>query len=330
MKTLGQHGIKHSIGMGRGFYAWDLNKRLNAFYPYVDFVEPANEADNYADPSWTQMRSDQKLLWTTVRSNPKWNGVGVAGPSFADPKLHAPLVGPLDAYENFGVLHNGTCNWNPGTSVVYVSIAVNTALIRATTVYKPIETTESGFNDSLIRGCSLTDKIIAKYLPRVTTERWLYGEPRTYLNILVDNLSDPVFGNMGLLFQNGTPKPQFIALTSLIHLLADPGAAPKPTRVQYTISGSTSDVHHLLLSRRDGTYDLLIYRELPCWDHYGKKPITVSTDHVHLTIPGVKNAAIYTFNSSYGLTGATLPIGGKYTTATFPVTDAISVIHFGF
>jgi hypothetical protein len=189
--------------MGYGFAASDLKSRLALFAPYVDFVEPANEADNVKHPNWAQMRSDQKNLWETVRSNKAWANIAVSGPSFANPGDHAALVGPLDEYEDFGALHNGTCNWNPGTDITWVSIDANTAKIRVTTRYKPIWTTETGYNDNLTRGCSITDNIIAKYLTRTTTERWLHGEPRTYFNVLVDDPKNVAFGNLGLLHVNG-------------------------------------------------------------------------------------------------------------------------------
>ncbi len=329
MKYLGQHGVNHSIGMGRGFAASDLRNRLSVFEPYVDYVEPANEADNYKIPNWALMRSDQKNLWATVRSNSAWKNVAVAGPSFANPKEHAALVGPLDPYEDFGNLHNGTCNWNPGTSIVWVSIAANTTYMRETTAYKPIETTETGYNDNLTRGCSLTDSIIAKYIPRASTERWLYGEPRTYFNVLTDNLANVVFGNLGLLHQDGTPKIQFTALGNLVRLLADPGTAPRPTRLTLTITGATADVHHLTLARRDGTYDILLYRELPCWDHFKHVPIVVDPESIHITVPGMKRAELYKYNSAFAFDGSTIAVGANGQSASFAISDSISVLHFG-
>ena len=330
MKYLGQHGIKHSIGMNRGFAAADLKNRLNIFMPYVDFVEPANEADNYKVPNWALMRSDQKNLWNTVRSNKAWNGVAVAGPSFADPGDHAKFVGPLDEYEDFGNLHNGTCNWNPGTDIVWVSIDANTTKMRVTTKYKPIETTETGYSDNQARGCALTDTQIAHYMPRVTTERWMHGEPRTYFNVLTDRPSDVVFGHLGLMFANGTPKPQFLALGNLINLLKDPGGAPKSTRVTYSINGATVDVHHLLLSRRDGTYDLLLYRELPLYDHFKHQSIPIPAESISLTLPGAKNVVDYRYNTKWSFTGSPIKLGSNHQTANFLVTDTISVIHIGY
>ncbi len=330
MKLFGEHGIRHSVGVSYGFAASDLRNRLNAFAPYVDFVEPANEADNVKHPNWNQMRSDQRNLWRTVRSNRAWDNITVLGPSFANSKDHADLVGPLDAYEDAGQLHNSTCDWNPGTDIVWVSIDVNTVRIRPTTRYKPIWTTENGYSDNHSRGCALTDDIIAKYLPRTSTERWLHGEARTYFDVLTDDPHNVVFGKLGLLHADGTPKPQFLALSNLIHLLADPGSAPRPTHVSYTISGATPDLHHLLLARRDGTYDLLLYREVEAYDHFAHIRVDIATEQLRLTIPGVKHVAQYRYNSDYSFGASTLAIGANQRTATFPVSDSISVVHFGF
>ena len=329
MKTLAQHGIKHSIGMVSGFSSAALRTRLASSAGDVDYVEPANEADNVRKPNWNQMRVDQKNLWQTVRSNHAWDNIAVGGPSFANPGEHAALVGPLDQYEDFGNLHNGTCNWNPGTDIVWVSIDANTTKMRVTTRYKPIWTTETGYNDNLTRGCSITDSIIAKYLTRTSTERWLHGEPRTYFNVLVDDPKNVTFGNLGLLHVNGTPKAQFVALGNLVRLLSDPGTAPRPSRVSYTINGATPDVHHLLLARRDGTFDLLIYRETPCWDHFKHSAIAVKTETIGLTVPGLKHASIYKYNSSYSFSNSALYIGTNKT-VSIPVNDSISVVHIGF
>jgi hypothetical protein len=58
---------------------------------------------------------------------------------------------------------------------------------------------------------------------------------------------DPVFGYMGLLHADGSPKPQFTALVNLIHLLSDRGPSFTPTALQYSMSGDTRNVDHTLL-----------------------------------------------------------------------------------
>jgi len=326
--NLGQHGIRHSIGMVRGFDPNDLKARLDAFAPYVDFVEGANEADNFANPNYAQMNSDQVNLWNVIHSNPAYAKVAVYGPSFANP-LKGVNVTPLDAVENFAQLHNSTCDWNPGTTLANASIAANTAKIRLSSAYKPIVTTETGFSDNFTRGCSLNDTIIAKYVPRTSAERWLAGESRTYFDILTDNPTDPVFGLLGLLKVDGTPKPQFLAEGNLIHILSDKGVAPLPRTISFGISGATPDVHHLMLSRKDGSYDLMLWRELPAWDHFGHKAIPIAALPVTVQIPSTTSwVGLFQVNANYGYTRTQLPVtSSNGVTATFNVSDSISVLH---
>ncbi len=324
---LGRSGIKHSIGMPQGFNPAALKALLVSFAPYIDFVEGANEADNVASPNWEQIKLDQKNLWNTVRSNAAFENVAVMGPSLANP-INGTHLEPLDPVEDAAQLHNATCDWNPGTDVSFVSIAANTAKIRMSTFVKPIVTTETGFNDNPVRGCSLSDYIISKYTPRTSLERWLAQEPRTYFTFLVDNPSDAVFGAKGLLFADGTPKPQFLTLSDMIHVIADPGIAPKLQNVSYGVTGLTADTHHLLLARRDGSYDLMLWRELPAWDHYAHKAIPISEITVSVRIPaGAGSAGLFQVNPTYGLTRTQLSISTSGYTSTFKVGDSVSILH---
>jgi hypothetical protein len=324
---LGRSGIDHSIGMPQDFEPAKLKALLIAFAPYVGFVEGANEADNVPKPNWAQMKLDQKNLWNTVRGDKAFDHVAVMGTSFANP-LNGTHVAPLDAIEDFAQLHNATCDWNPGTDISWVSIAANTAKIRLSTYEKPIVTTETGYNDNPARGCSLPDDIIAKYTPRTSAERWLAHEPRTYFTFLVDNPSDPVFGAKGLLFVDGRPKPQFLTLSDLIAVTADPGVAPKAKSVSYGMSGLTSDVHHIMLARRDGSYDLMLWRELPAWDHDTRRTIPISQLSVSVHLPSdTSRAELFQYNRSYGLDRTQLPTSRSGDTSTFKISDAISILH---
>ena len=324
---LGQAGITHSIGEPQGFTSADLKMRLDFFAPYVDYVEPANEADNVPTPNFPQLKLDQINMWNTIHSDPKYSKIAVMGLSFANP-VNGQYVAPLDAYENYAQIHNATCDWNPGTDISWVSIAANTAKIRTSTMYKPIVTTETGYNDNPARGCSLSDDIISRYTPRTMAERWLAGEPRTYFTFLVDVPSDIAFGAKGLLFVDGNPKPQFKTLSNMLHVLADKGTAPGPQVVSYAINGATVDVHHLMLARQDGSYDLLLWRELPEWDHFGHHAIAVPELPVTVQIPNnASYVGLFQTNANYSLVRSQLPVGSNKTTATFNVDGAISILH---
>ncbi len=325
---LGAHGIKHSIGMIQKFDVNDFKARLNAFAPYVDYVEPANEADNVPHPDYAQMRADSTTMWNVIHSNPAYKNIAVYGPSFANP-LNGVNLKPLDGVEDYAQMHNATCDWNPGTSIVWVSIPVNTAKIRTSTFYKPIVTTETGYTSDLKRGCSLSNDIIARYVPRTSAERWLAGENRTYFDSLVDDPHNVVFGGLGLLTADGKPKPQLITEGNLIHLLSDKGVAPTPKTISYGVSGATPDVHHIMLSRQDGSYDLMLWRELPAWDHFGHKAIPIAALPVTVQIPSTTSwVGLFQYNPTYSFTRTQLPVVSKTgVTATFNVTDSITVLH---
>jgi hypothetical protein len=325
--ALGAHGIGHSIGMTSGFAASTLQAQLAAFRPYVDFVEPANEADNVAHPNYAQMRSDQVRLYATVRADSANKRVAVLGPSFANPAAHAALVGPLDSYEDYGQLHNATCDWEPSTTLFGSWIFENIAKIRATTVYKPIVTTETGYTDDFTRGCSLPDDNIARYVPRESALRFMAGMPRTYFLWLVVRPADVVFGALGMLRVDGTPKPQFLTLANMVHLTADPGPAIASRKVSYAISGATADVDHLMLARRDGSYDLLLWRELPSWSHQYRTQMPVAPENVRVALPaGLSLATMSKNNAAYGVSTTQLGVTSG-ATAAFPIDDKITTLH---
>jgi hypothetical protein len=324
---LGAHGIKHSIGENAGFTAADLKSRLDAFAPYVDYVEPGNEMDNVSNPNYAQMRADQQNIWTVVHSSSAYQNVAVYGPGFANP-LNAVHLEPIDPIEDFAQMHNSTCDWNPGSNNFGSGILANEAKTRLSTHVKPIVTTETGFQDNPIRGCSMPDNLIARYIPRSSVDHFLVGEQRTYFDFLTDT-TNVAFGGLGLLKIDGTPKPQFFAESNLLHLLSDKGVAPSAVPTSFGITGETPDIEHLTLARRDGSLDLLVWREVPCWDHKLRVVIPVAPVPVTVTLPANKSfVGLFSPTPTYGFTRTVLPVNARTgVTATFNVTDSITVLH---
>lgn len=332
MATLGAHGINHSQGFNVKATAAHITSTLKTFAPYVDFVESQNEYDSQRrnNPDWiSELIAAQKTLYTTVHGNPAFNGITVLGPALSHQQLYAAL-GPLDQYEDAGNLHYSPCDYHPGVDIRgHEGMRRMHRLLRSSTQTKPIWTTEAGYNDGS-RVCRVPDDVIAKYDPRTSALRWNLGEPRTYYYQLVDLLSDPTFGNMGLIFADGSPKPQFTALSSLIHVLNDPGRAFTPTPLRYSMSGDTRNVDHTLLQKRDGRYELLVWLELPAWksldNHLSGMPIDVPPQTVSISLPAsITSATIYRYAPNWNLTPA--PLSVRNQSAEVKVTDAISVIE---
>lgn len=334
MAELGEHGIHHAAAFVVKVARAYITRTLATFSPYVDFVETQNEYDSYAaktDPDWVdKLVAAQRTLYTTVHADRAFNGITVLGPALAHQQLYASL-GPLDQYEDAGNLHYAPCDENPGVDTPHESLRRMHALLRASTQTKPIWTTEAGYNDNSPRYCVLPDEIIAKYDPRTSAVRWNLGEPRTYFFQLADMQYDKVFGYTGLLHADGSPKPQFTALASLIHVLSDPGPMFTPKPLVYAMSGNTANIDHTLLQKRDGRYELLVWLEVPSWrsrNHLNGTgtPIDVAPQSITLTISAdISSVRVYRYGPDWKFTSTPLTMSAH--SVHLNVSDTISVIE---
>jgi hypothetical protein len=66
-----------------------------------------------------------------------------------------------------------------------------------------------------------------------------------------------------------------VTTRNLIALLADPGAVFTPGGLTYRIDGTTESVHHTLLQKRDGSFFLALWLEVPSTDAKTTLPITL-------------------------------------------------------
>jgi hypothetical protein len=328
LAELGRHGILHEAGFNIHATPEIIRAHMAAFAPYLEFVEAPNEYDGERakDPDWAAHLVDfQKMLYTTVRSDSASAGIKVLGPALARQELY-PLLGVLDQYEDAGNLHFTTCDRNPENTDVHRSMAWQHSFIRLSTQTKPIWTTETGYNDDMVRPCALGDDTIAKYDPRVVAERWNAGEQRIYFYQYADMPSDRVFGGMGLMRADASPKPQFTALVSMIHLLADPGPAFVPKPLNFGLGGDAAGVAHTLLEKRDGRYELLLWLEAPSWDPKTRAAFSVAPQTVTLSLPtGITSGKIYSYTPNWTLAATPLQLSGG--SARVRVTDAISFVE---
>ncbi len=329
LATLGRHGIRHGAGTSIHADAAEIRAHIAAYAPYLEYIEAPNEYDSQrnADPDWAaHLVAFQKFLYATVRADPANADLKVVGPPLAHQALYAEL-GALDEYEDAGNLHIATCDLNPGTTDAHKgNIAYTHALLRASTRQKPLWTTEVGYNDDMSRPCALGDQTIAKYVPRTLAEKWNAGEQRVYFYQYADMPTDKIFGGMGLMRADGSPKPQFTALTTLLRQLADPGAAFVPEPLAYRLGGDTRDVHATLLQKRDGRYELLLWLEVRSWDPVRREAIPVPPQTVTLSLPPeIKAATLFAYTPAW--TFAASPLRVERGTAQVRVTDSIGVVE---
>jgi hypothetical protein len=174
----------------------------------------------------------------------------------------------------------------------FPSVAI-TAAPNAFTAYRdiygtaPMAATETGYPTA--RDFT-PEALVAKYLPRLYAEFFRLGIKRTFVYQLLDFFDDPKNldpeASFGLLRHDLSERPAFATVAALARLLAEPrgpgGAVPPDFALTLRLHGQgafgdPSHVHHLLLSRRDGTLLLLLWNEVSGEDLSPKprRPITV-------------------------------------------------------
>jgi hypothetical protein len=135
----------------------------------------------------------------------------------------------------------------------------------------------------------VSEAAAAKYIPRLLLEYSDRGVVRTYLYEFADEKPDPEMRDMeqhfGLIHVDGTPKPAFVTLRNLIAVLRDPGPAFEPMHFAFTLEGDTKDIRHMLLARRDGAFDLVVWLEVPSFDMKTRQDLSVAPREVTV-VPG--------------------------------------------
>ncbi|MEJ7811821.1 MAG: Ig-like domain-containing protein [Gemmatimonadaceae bacterium] len=251
----------------------------------LEAFEGPNEPDLFWAVDWTgKARRFQQAVYTAVKGSPAWGRtpvVQMALSGFGAP----PAVGDMSGYADQGNLHpypGGKQPTNLLQSYLGTWAVINGA--------DPLHVTETGYHtapasaDSWQTGVS--ESAQAKYVPRLFLEYFLSGIQRTFLYELIDERANLTRSedNYGLLRNDGSEKPAYIALKNTIALLADPGPTFTPGQLGYDLSGDLSNVHSLLLQKRDGTFYLVLWLDVPSYDHSQRRDLPVSGRPLTLTL----------------------------------------------
>jgi hypothetical protein len=284
--------------------------------PALESFEGPNEYDVSGDTNWVAvLRSYQRSMYEAVKSNASTRGIPVIGPSLTSGRAYA-AVGDLSAYVNYSNTHNYYSGRNPGTpgwgAGGHGSITWYLSNGREYAVQRPSISTEAGYHNAVKSSSShvgVPETVASKYVPRLLLEQFSRGIPRTYAYELIDLKPDPTGGSdpqkhFGLLRNDGTEKPAYVALKNLIGLLEEPPTKPgdpffTPDALDYSLSGETQGIHRLLLQKRDGRFYLVLWQEVPSYDPNTMQPISVPDKILTLTLEEpIGMATIYRTNVS--------------------------------
>jgi hypothetical protein len=284
----------------------------------VDAFEGLNEHDLSSDPAWaTEIAQMQKAIYTYVKGNPTLaSKYLVLGPSFVYSSSPSS-VGDLSGYMDDGVAHP-----YPGGNIPSSAVTPSRLQWLATTDGShPLMATETGYNNALqtTNGhLPVSESAAGKYIPRLFLENYKAGLVRSYSYELIDEgtSNTDIEQSFGLLRQDGSEKPAFVALRNLIAVLADPGPAFPVGNLSYALSGDTTSVHQLLLQKRDGRFDLVLWQEVSSFNLQNRTDVTVTPRSVTVTLPSApRQVKIFTPLTS---STATSTVSGAQWTVNVP------------
>jgi hypothetical protein len=326
-QSLAQAGIK-----GTFIVSPNQSTELWAQYPArmgiaFEAYEAPNEYDRPENGNWTQTLRQTATRLRTLRNDPRSAAFPVLGPSLHHAESYSAL-GDLSAYFDAANMHNylgGRHPCTPGWDINgYGSIAWNLNQIRPYTGGKPVITTETGFQDDPASPDAIPQDVAARYLPRVLLEQFRAGIARTYIYELIDWSTQS--GHYGLLNQDGSPRPVFTAVKSLLNLLADPGPAFTPQNLSYTVQGAGADFRHMAFQKRDGTYLVAVWLGTSGYENETHQRLAVAAQTVTFT---TATPMRFLRMHRWQPDGSLNTIAGVVTTSSIPVSisDSLTVIE---
>ena len=250
----------------------------------VSAVVAPNEPDLEPVTDWvSKTRACQVELWNRVKGDPALAHLPVFGPSLVHRGSRGAL-GDLSAYLNYGNLHP-----YPGGIMPLSNFDDERQMMSLVSGNKPLVITEVGYHadtttDDSHRGVS--EAVNASYTPRLLLEAYRDGIKRTFFYQFVDPFTEAqriqkglskAEGTFGLLRNDLTPRPSYIALRNLMDAV-DGDSAPvgSPGGIKLGFEGAPSDMRRLLLRSADGSYALVLWRQVSLWDRVGKRPVTAA------------------------------------------------------
>ncbi len=253
----------------------------------LDALEGPNEFDSRGGSGWApQLAAYQQQLYSEAKADPALSGVPVVGPSILHRSSQEEL-GNVSGSLDYGNIHPYPFGEPPESNI-------ESQLAKATlnSGGKPVMATESGYNTALNsheEHPPVSEAAMATYMPRLFLSYFESGIARTFSYELVDEKPNPDLSeqeeHFGLLRNDFSEKPAFIALRNLIEIVKDPGPAFAPSSLAYSTGGDTTDLHQVLLQKRDGSFYLALWRASSVWNLDQRTPIAASSEPVELELP---------------------------------------------
>ena len=206
----------------------------------VAAVEGANEFDSRGGAGWAnELRGHQLGIYSAIKSDPALTGLPVIGPSIVHHSKQREL-GDISGDLDYGNIHSYPDGYSPE-----VNLSKHLGEAAHNSGAKTVMATETGYHTAL--GWSgehnpVSEAAMASYVPRMFLEYFRRGVARTFSYELLDEAagSGEREDNFGLLHNDLSPKPAFVALRNTIEILRDSGGAFAPESLDYSFGGDAA------------------------------------------------------------------------------------------
>lgn len=292
------------------FYAWD---GVNEY----DLV--------YGAGFETPLAAQVPVLWTNRGGFPTY------GPSLTSEGAY-DLLGNVGSYVDAATVHPYYSGRHPETggwgANAYGSTTWTLENASTQAPGKPVIATETGyFTDSTIAEY-VSEAVHAKYMVRLLLEHYRVGITKNYIYELIDfpGSGTPGLHGYGLLREDMTEKPAFVAVEALIDLLGDTGNARPVDNLSYTLTGAGADVREMVFNKGDGSFYLALWTAQSGWNQATSMAETVTDDPVTVEISGyVVATRIHVFQAD----GTIVPvaISGDPKSFGVTVTDRVQIVE---
>lgn len=303
LNDLAGDGIRSTLVMDPRDGILPTNVVNDVIKPVISSIEAAegpNEWDvqpqlQYEGKSFPEgLRNYQTDLYKAIKSDPATAKIAVLTPSLAFPSnapalgyLQSASVGNMHSYAGGNIPSQDLDNkWLPGTRTVAGD-------------EKPIVATECGWHNAVddphASQPGISELASAKYIPRLYLEYFNRGVQRAFVYELINQRPDGgQENNFGLLRADGAPKPAFTAVKNLVALLQGSDANLQPQTLNYRFTGNLTDLHHTLLQKRDDTFELLLWQEVPSFDLQKKTDLQPPARQITVSFPtALKQSSTY-------------------------------------
>jgi hypothetical protein len=269
---------------------------------FTESLEGPNEYDYPSvDPDWAAPLRAYQCEWTRkIRGDGVLSAKTVIGPSSHIERGFDPGLGDLTECLDRGNLHPYPGAQSPDrTNQGDLSVSLDGA--RPTSGDKAVWVTESGYHNAVnCSGCGhhpASEAAAGVYLPRLFMENFRRGIARTYSYELIDEWPDPEKDepekNFGLLRNDGSRKPGFVALRNLLAILGDRGSAGGKLTYSLQCSDCSEPLRQVLLRKSTGAYYLVVWRESSVWNRNTRTDIANDPRNVDLKLASPNKLEIF-------------------------------------